>query len=124
MIGLFGPFTGTSAGLMQAAAPETAGWPTATLPEDSIAGLFSDSEAARAVGLRYLAYFPAEADREWLWRMLSANLKYHPSADPDSLGGALGNQCRQEFMAGSTVLVDGWILARSEARVCALLALL
>jgi hypothetical protein len=32
-------------------------------------------------------------------------------------------RCRQDFARGDTVLIDGWVLARTECRLCALVAL-
>lgn len=52
------------------------------------------------VGRRYLAEFPHEADPAWL--------RAH-------IGGAEGY-----FRRGDTLWLHGWLLARSEARLCAL----
>jgi hypothetical protein len=122
-MGLFAPLAVSGAGLAHLAAARCSS-PTATDPiEDSLAALFSDREAARAVGLRYLAHFPAESDRGLLRRTLSHTLIGCSPTSPDNLRETLRNRCRQEFMTSATVLVDGWVLARSEARVYALVAL-
>jgi hypothetical protein len=86
-------------------------------PEQRIKALFSDTENARAVGLGYLAthadmafdavnrvenfFASALSEQEWLTR-----------------------QRREDFTQGRTVTVDGWVLARCEADLCAALVLL
>ena len=86
-------------------------------PGQRIAALFSDTESARAVGLGYLAthadiafgavnrvenfFASGLRDQEWLTR-----------------------QRRENFTHGRTVTVDGWVLARCEADLCAALVLL
>lgn len=67
------------------------------------------------VGARYLATHPDDADPEALLAALPP-----VDGDPTAAAAAL---VRSDFARGDTVVVDGWVLARSEARASAILAL-
>lgn len=69
------------------------------------------------IGERYLAQFPQEASVE----ALSAAVDPPPGA-PNAFA-VLRGRIHQELAAGEVVVVDGWVLARTEARLCALVAL-
>jgi hypothetical protein len=81
-------------------------------------------EGARALGLRYLRDAPGEANPELLTRLLLERL-YPPSPDPlDAAPEARAAAAvRADFAARRTVLVEGWVLAETAARLCALAAL-
>ena len=109
-------------------------WPgmTAVLAMEQPAGsdlasalttLFKDPEGAAAIGRRYLALYPEEADAEHLAAALFQAPK-PPRATTDALRSELSHQRQQDFRDGDVVVVDGWLLARSEARACALSTLL
>lgn len=92
-----------------------------------LAELLPHAAGAARLGRRYLALAPAEADRR---RLLDALSKDHAGLAVASRTGADGEirgvvgGCRQrDFVAGNTVTIDGWILSRTEARLCALVAL-
>lgn len=73
-----------------------------------------DRRAARALGRAYLAEHPEEAGR--LRALLARN------ATP--LGaGELRARIRRDFEEVRLVRVRGWLLSRTEARLCALVAL-
>lgn len=101
--------------------------PQAPVPPAALAGLLPHAAGAARLGRRYLALAPAEADPG---RLLHALSKDHADLAAASRTGAdieiraILGRCRQrDFAAGNTVLVDGWILSRTEARLCALVAL-
>ena len=49
----------------------------------------------------------------------------HLERDPDVLRALIdGHRVRVDFAAGNVVVVDGWVLSRTEARQCALFDLL
>jgi hypothetical protein len=83
--------------------------------------LFSAPSDAIALGRRYLALHPAMAARERLMRNLGV------ASDGSRLKAPLleiVSRARDtDFRDGNMVVLDGWILARSEIAVCALLAL-
>lgn len=73
------------------------------------------SSAAR-LGRLYLATAPQEADPS---RLAALILEGSPSVSPRSLASRFS----ADFAAGRTVRLDGWVMSRSEARLCALAAL-
>jgi hypothetical protein len=79
-----------------------------------------DRAAAAAVGERYLRAYPEERDRR---RLLEALSLPGPGSSPAVLARALERRIRADFAAQRTVLIDGWLLARAEAAICALIAL-
>jgi hypothetical protein len=70
------------------------------------------ADGVRAIGRRHRARVPAAADR----RALRDGVR--------ALGtrATVADLVAADFAAGRTVVVDGWVLAASEARQCALLA--
>lgn len=87
---------------------------------DRLVALFTDREDARAVGRAFLATHPAEADRA---RLLAALAGLEQIQTPTGLRQAFAGFRERDFQAGDIVIVDGWVLARCEARLCALVAL-
>ena len=84
--------------------------------------------AAGEIGRRYLAGLKAKPNREELAHSLAAELDKRPT--PVGRGQAVRTVAarvaaavRAEYTAGETVEVDGWVLARTEARLYALRAL-
>ena len=63
-------------------------------------------ESVREIGRRYREMIPAAA-------LLAAG-SWHASAD----------SVRDDFAAGRTVVIEGWVLSMTEARQCALFSLL
>ena len=74
---------------------------------------------AAVIGRAYLAANPAEADLNRLVRQLTALAN-----TPSDLQAAIGDRLRRDFADRDTVRLDGWVLARTEARLCAVCALL
>ena len=81
-----------------------------------------DLDAARHVGRRYLTIAPAEADTACLCRELGFS-RVGKVAHPEALIH-LSALRREDFARGRTVIIDGWLLAQSESRLCALAALI
>ena len=84
-----------------------------------ITRIFRDREAARSVGRCYLASHPEEVAGA---RLLAAELGRQQLSPPagEGLRRALADRRRQDFEDGAVVVVGGWVLARTEARACAL----
>ncbi len=84
--------------------------------------------SAAAVGTAYLKAFPMDADAELLLNAISADeticrrLDPHCS-DPEGLALAIAEAVRADFIHRRTVKLDGWVVAQTEARLCALAAL-
>jgi hypothetical protein len=86
--------------------------------------LLADTQRARTFGRGYRAQVPAEVQPAVLTGLLCSSLGLDGAAiaalDHDALLATLDARVRQEFSRGDTVQVSGWILARSEGRLCAL----
>jgi len=80
--------------------------------------------SATVLGRRYLAAYPQAATPERL--RADAGLSTLPPAmcaDIEALRRTVLARQREDFEIGNTVQLDGWILARSEAALCALISL-
>lgn len=80
----------------------------------ALASLLTDAEVRR-VGRTYLMDHPAEANVDALRRTVLGG---------DAAGEGDDAPARSDFENGRTVVVDGWVLAQTEARQCALYALI
>lgn len=82
---------------------------------DLIAALGPD--AVRNLGRRYRASVPRESDAARLETAIRAS---RPWTARIGLTHPIADQVRDDFDAGRTVVVDGWLLSVTEARQCAL----
>lgn len=89
-----------------------------------LAGLIERRADARALGCAYLRLHPEEAAREPLLERLLPDIQRGSEVlrrlTTARLREAARRQRERDFARGDTVLIDGWILARTEARLCAL----
>lgn len=87
--------------------------------------MFSDLATARMIGVRYLAQATHECDAAVLAAELPAGCAVAPTSRQafDDIRETIDAQRQRDFAAGDTVIIDGWILARTEARLCALTVL-
>ena len=100
-----------------AAAPDAAEKAAAARLVDA---LFRDKASARAIGRSYLALAAPEEQRvAGLLRALFSA----PARDARALERQVTAAVRQDFAAGRVVMIGGWMLCRTEARLCALAAL-
>ncbi len=103
------------------------------LPEGDDAPIQSSAEALRQtlrcgrsaaiVGKCYVSSHPEERSLRRLTRELRADLDRVDWRDPGALRSAVSERVRRDFAEGRTVLVRGWLLSRTEARIAALYAL-
>ena len=108
-------------GLLSSACAADAGYDDASLARPELLAAMGPA-LVRSLGARYRELTPAEHDAEALReailgaRPLTTRLfgRRHPVPD----------LVRDDFAHGRTVIVDGWILAATEARQCALFSLL
>jgi hypothetical protein len=84
-------------------------------------GLFVEPGAPRTIGHEYLHAFPRERSRAFLQRAITGGAPLH---DTPQLRTLLVRKREHDFLIGDVAIVDGWILSRTEARACALLAVL
>ena len=88
--------------------------------------LFTAKESARVVGRRYLQLFPHEADPHLLTRLICRSERRYARltrVDGPTLRDVLARQQRQDFRNRRIVTIDGWMLSETEARLCAIAAL-
>jgi hypothetical protein len=105
-------------------------WPSLLTPDASpaerLAGLVAHRGSALAVGREYLRAAPAETDTGVLVSLLAESLpggmRTVERAADGRLRELLHGATREDFDAERTVQVDGWVLARTEARLCGLVA--
>lgn len=92
-----------------------------------LAGTFHHPDSAAAIGRTYLRQYPAEAEVRHLASEIERDLDCLgcrlPRADEASLRDAVRERVRRDFAEGVVVSVDGWVLSRTEARLCAIAAL-
>ncbi|MCB1896077.1 MAG: hypothetical protein H6945_20865 [Zoogloeaceae bacterium] len=83
-----------------------------------------DRQAVEAIGAAYLAAHPDERDRAELRRRIEREfVARRRTAGAQSAVSVLSALVRNEFREGRVVIVDGWMLSRSEARIYALAVL-
>ena len=124
---------GTIAGLAGAGAVSAGGmvvYCDRRLPEDAspaerLTMAYPDRAGPIEVGRRYLARHPEERDEARLVAAIERSLGPETTAIrcPASAGAALAARNTADFRAGRVAWIDGWMLGRTEARVCALIAL-
>ena len=103
-------------------------WPKSSFRGDGIASalrrVFNDSiDHQVAIGHRYLAQEPGEASRQWLAGQVCGGLSMSAGVPAQALLDRLRSLRHDDFCRGDLVEIDGWLLARSEARLFALAAL-
>lgn len=87
-----------------------------------LSAAWSNPGGAQSIGRDYLAQAPEEADPERLNALLFEE-ETSSSLAPDDLRARVQRLRTRDFEAGDTVFVRGWLLSRTEARLCALAAL-
>jgi hypothetical protein len=94
---------------------------------ERLAGLFAHTDSARRVGEAYLRTFPDEASiprlLDRIERRLPGGSRTVREASERTLRALVTDGIREDFRHERSVLVHGWILAETEARLCALAAL-
>ena len=95
--------------------------------DDGLLRFYADPTAAARVGAAYLKVVPEENDRNVLLERLAGprldEWERLAREDEAALGDALRAQVREDFRGGRVIRLHGWLLARTEARLCALAAL-
>ncbi len=79
--------------------------------------LIWDDETIRTTGAHYLEKFPEENSERVLAKALFANSATQSFEQLEAMTKA-------DFVEGRTVIIDGWVLSKTEAQQCALTHLL
>ena len=97
---------------------------TARSPLEAV---FGHPDSARRIGEAYLSRYPQEADAALLRTRIAGSPEDATRVLDGMRGGELAgwvrDRQREDFRDGRTVVVDGWMLSSTEARLCALLSL-
>lgn len=97
-----------------------------SLETEHLHALFKRPAAVMRIGLAYLATVPRERDEVQLRKQVFAGWSVaerdSASRDREVLRRYLVAQSRNDFRYGRVVQVDGWLLSKTEACLCALLA--
>jgi hypothetical protein len=88
---------------------------------DCFRDLFTDLGPPRDIGHHYLQSFSQERNRAFLRRAIIGEKQLQ---DATQLRTLLAQKREHDFRNGDIAIVDGWVLSRTEARACALVALL
>ena len=86
-----------------------------------LSNVLTDQSGAHLIGKVYLSAYPDDRNETLILKDLLGSTRLH---GPDDLRRRIAKRREQDFMEGEVVVVDGWILARSEARAAALTVLL
>jgi hypothetical protein len=84
-------------------------------------------DSAAAVGREYLKIAPLEADVSRLIDLIVSpekSIGAQSRTDAEALAESLRAKQRDDFEQGRTVLIQGWMLSQTEARLCALVSLI
>jgi hypothetical protein len=88
---------------------------------DCFRDLFTDLGPPRDIGHHYLKSFSQERNCAFLKRAITGETQLQ---DARQLRSLLAQKREHDFRTGDIAIVDGWVLSRTEARACALIALL
>ncbi len=100
-------------------------WLARAATPPNLGALLRHRASAERIGRRYLAMLPAGVDK-------SSLLARSPALDhalrivqhqPEVAADLLRQGINDDFRRADTVIVDGWVLAATEARLCAIIAL-
>lgn len=99
----------------------------ATAPQglaERLVKLHGAQSSAQAVGRAYLSLVPAESDPSTLLALICSpgpeNRDGTADLDGEGLRDRLMCQHKRDFLEGRTIRIRGWVLSRTEARLCAL----
>ena len=88
---------------------------------DSRCAIFSNSKSASIVGAEYLRQCPEESSLEGLEGLLP---QLSSDASSELILKVIKERVEADFASAEVVYLNGWMISRTEARVCALNTLL
>lgn len=87
-------------------------------PHGNVGQLWPSRLSTEKVGRLYLEQAPHERDAGFLTQAVFGDRL--PSGSGEDVRRLVASRARQDFRQDDAVVIDGWIMARSEARFCAL----
>jgi len=94
------------------------------IAEPALLSHITDKKNILEIGDKYLQDFPEEKNESVLETLLMEKESVPDSKDARLIHSYFDSKSRKDFENGNTVIVSGWILARTEARQCALFRLM
>jgi hypothetical protein len=82
--------------------------------------LFCEDDALVLMGKQYLELYPQEQDVSLLISLINSS-QY---CQEQTLRRELQDNTRRDFEFNQTMILDGWVISRTEARQCALFTLM
>jgi hypothetical protein len=82
-----------------------------------------DKKTLMDAGMDYVRQFPMENSKSKLEELLLTGSEIHGSTPADNVHEYFDKKTVQDFDQNHTVVADGWVLAQTEARQCALLGM-
>jgi hypothetical protein len=89
---------------------------------DALLAVLSDRDGARVLGAKYLDVESGEGNAARLLALVLGG-RHLPELTVSAARAFLADTVRQDFERFDTVELDGWVVSRTEARLCALAAL-
>ena len=103
-------------------------WSSSDILAKKLGNFFKKGKSAKIVGREYLRVEPGEADKETLLNLICSFQPHWRTdlikADRATLLQMFRRQQAHDFESGAIIKVHGWILSRTEGRLCALSALI
>lgn len=94
----------------------------------ALSGVLRHQRSARVIGQAYLRSLPGSVDVEFLldsmWRHEPGTYRSFHRLRTAEIKIIMQDKIRGDFAAGRTVIVRGWLLSQTEARLYAIAALL
>lgn len=96
-----------------------------TLAMPTVLGRFCSTEELKKIGSAYLSKQKDEASEDALEEklLIQPDRKLFDPASAEALQDYLSTQIENDFIEDNTMILDGWVISRTEARQCALYTL-
>jgi hypothetical protein len=87
--------------------------------------VFNHAESMKFIGRKYIEQVPAEQKESTLMEAIlsggpGAQFQHSMLSSQKEIKRFIRSRVKQDFISGQTVNIQGWVLAKTEARLCAL----
>jgi hypothetical protein len=95
------------------------------MPELLPLGKFCTEKELKGIGIKYMQLIPQENDLSTIGKHLFKN-EAGQLVDPDaaSIEKLINEKMQKDFQAENTMMIDGWVISVTEARVCGVLSII
>lgn len=90
--------------------------------ENLVRRLFQDADSAKRLGRKYLQLADSYMSRQDLTKSIFQGRQYDKEKlhDQDHARSVLTDLIRADFKSGDVVMIDGWVMSRTELSLCAI----